>query len=630
MCGIVGAYQLKEKKQTDLTLALASLHQRGPDSHGTFYDNNVTLGQARLSIIDTTNAAIQPMTDISGRYTIVFNGEIYNYQSLKMPLIERGISFKSDSDTEVLLYSYIFDRENFLEKLVGFFAFAIYDKQDNSIFLARDRMGIKPLLYYIDEKMIAFGSEMKALMQLPIKKELNKTALVQYIQMNYIAGPISILKDVKKVLPGHCLTITQDGIISDKAFYQIPYDSQMPAANLSYEKAQAELVRLVHESVQLRLIADVPLGAFLSGGFDSSIVVSAAIQYKKNLNTYSIGFKDEPYFDETKYANLVAKKFNTNHTVYSISNDDMYSELFHILDYIDEPFADSSSIAVFILSKLTRQKVTVALSGDGGDELFAGYNKHKAEWRARNGGILNTLVKTGAPIWAALPKSRNSKTGNLVRQLDRFAKGLNKSNADRYWRWCSFMDEEEAAAFLTSFSSAEMQAYLKHEHFFTDIIGDHGKFDDVLLADMNLLLPNDMLTKVDLMSMANSLEVRVPLLDHRIVNFAFSLPTHYKITATENKRILKDAFRNELPAELYNRPKHGFEVPLLKWFRTGLKSLIFDDLLQDDFILSQQIFNPLKIKDLKIQLMSQNPGDAVAQIWGLIVFQYWWKKNMQP
>jgi asparagine synthase (glutamine-hydrolysing) len=447
--------------------------------------------------------------------------------------------------------------------------------------------------------------------------------------MNYVAGPISILKDVKKLLPGHSMLISSAGISEMKPYYSIPYSDQSVHVSMTYEEAKTELHRLVHESVQLRLIADVPLGAFLSGGIDSSIIVSTAVQYKKDLNTFSIGFKDEPYFDETKYANLVAKKFKTNHTVFSVTNENMYEQLFNILDYIDEPFADSSAIAVFILSKLTREKVTVALSGDGGDELFAGYNKHKAEWRARNGGIANHLIKMGAPLWSLLPKSRNSKIGNIFRQLERFSEGLQKSDAERYWRWCSFIDDEEAMHFVKKVSMEDMNEYASHKQHFTSMIKKNGRFDDTLLADMNLLLPNDMLTKVDLMSMANSLEVRVPLLDHHIINFAFSLPTAFKINANDNKRLLKDAFRDELPEELFTRPKHGFEVPLLNWFRTGLRSLIFDDLLEDTFIETQNIFELEKIKMLKKQLLSNNPGDVVAQIWGLIVFQYWWKKYMQ-
>lgn len=629
MCGIVGVYRLKEKKETDLSPALSALSKRGPDSHGQYHDNHLSIGQSRLSIIDTSNAAMQPMSDASGRYTISFNGEIYNYQSLKAPLEKLGVHFKSDSDTEVLLYLYIHDRESFLEKLTGFFAFAIYDKLLDTVFVARDRIGIKPLLYYQDSDFICFASEMKALLKLPIKKQLNKSALLQYLQMNYVAGPISILKDVKKLLPGHSMLISSAGISEMKPYYSIPYSDQSVHVSMTYEEAKTELHRLVHESVQLRLIADVPLGAFLSGGIDSSIIVSTAVQYKKDLNTFSIGFKDEPYFDETKYANLVAKKFKTNHTVFSVTNEDMYEQLFNILDYIDEPFADSSAIAVFILSKLTREKVTVALSGDGGDELFAGYNKHKAEWRARNGGIANHLIKMGAPLWSLLPKSRNSKIGNIFRQLERFSEGLQKSDAERYWRWCSFIDDEEAMRFVKKVSMEDMNEYTSHKQYFTSIIKKNGRFDDTLLADMNLLLPNDMLTKVDLMSMANSLEVRVPLLDHHIVNFAFSLPTAFKINANDNKRLLKDAFRDELPEELFTRPKHGFEVPLLNWFRTGLRSLIFDDLLEDTFIETQNIFELEKIKMLKKQLLSNNPGDVVAQIWGLIVFQYWWKKYMQ-
>ena len=330
-------------------------------------------------------------------------------------------------------------------------------------------------------------------------------------------------------------------------------------------------------------VADVPLGAFLSGGIDSSVIVSQASKHKKDLHTFSIGFADEPYFDETYYANLVAKKYNTNHTVFSLKNEDMYSRLFSILDYLDEPFADSSAIAVYILCEYTRKSMTVALSGDGGDELFAGYNKHQAELRSRSNSIVNMMIKLGAPIWKMFPQGRNSGLLNKFRQVNRYAEGLQMSPANRYWRWCSFISAEEASSLLRVFSDEnDTESKRRRSQLLSDIT-PNGPLDEILLADVHLVLPNDMLTKVDMMSMANSLEVRVPLLDHRIVEFAFGLPTNYKIEKGNGKKILKDAFREELPEESFSRPKHGFEVPLLNWFKTGLRTLIEQDVLADDF-----------------------------------------------
>lgn len=276
------------------------------------------------------------------------------------------------------------------------------------------------------------------------------------------------------------------------------------------------------------------------------------------------------------------------------------------MEYIDEPFADSSALLVNLLSRYTRQQVTVALSGDGGDELFAGYNKHKAEWRVRQGGLSSAIVRGLLPVWKFLPKSRHGKWGNFFRQLERYAEGAGLSGDERYWRWCSLMQQGEIGELLLT--GTDRERYDEIKHWYTSGIQDGGDFNEVLMADVKLVLPNDMLTKVDLMSMANSLEVRVPFLDHRVVEFAFSLPASSKIDARMGKKIVQDAFRDMLPAALYNRPKRGFEVPLLQWMRTGLRSMITDDLLKEDFIREQGLFHPEAIKGMISRLFSPTPG----------------------
>lgn len=628
MCGIALLKTINnsaEHYRSELEAAVLALNNRGPDQKATLIHENVGLGHARLSILDLSEAGKQPMQDQSGRYAIIFNGEVYNFQEIAKDLKSKGVKFKSGTDTEVLLYAYIHYGPTCVEIFNGFFAFAIYDKQEQSLFIARDRFGIKPLLMYKDKLKIAFASELKALMQLPIKKELNQASLKAYLQLNYIPAPLSILKNVQKVKPGSYLLISKTGEISTKQYYQLPKTS---GEKYTYEQAKQKLVELMESSVQKRMIADVPLGAFLSGGIDSSVIVALASKYTKDLNTFSIGYKDEPFFDETQYANLVAKKFKTNHTVFSLSNDDLYEHLDSILDYIDEPFADSSSIAVNILSKMTRKHVTVSLSGDGADEIFSGYNKHLADYRARKGGLINTLVKIGAPIWKAMPKSRNDKFSNLIRQLDRFALGLKKTDAERYWRWCAFIDETDAEQLLENFSKDDQKVFEEVKQSYLADFNQENNINDSLRTDVKLVLQNDMLVKVDTMSMANSLEVRVPFLDHNIVDFAFSLPEEYKIGGGFRKRILKDAFRDVLPEELYNRPKHGFEVPILKWFQTSLKDRVQNEWLEKDFIQEQGIFNLQAIELLKKKLFSPDPGEVHAQIWALIVFQNWWKKYM--
>ncbi|MFL5729503.1 MAG: asparagine synthase (glutamine-hydrolyzing), partial [Cytophagaceae bacterium] len=600
--------------------------RRGPDGRGTYIEDFVALGHRRLSIIDTSSQGSQPMKDESGRYVIVFNGEIFNYKSLKKELEEKGVVFRSDCDTEVLLKLYMLEGKKCLEKLVGFFALAIYDKQKQEIFLARDRMGVKPLLYYYDEDKFVFASEMKSLLAYNIPREIDYTSLYQYLQLNYIPGPTSIIKNVFKLQPGACLTI-RDKDMKEERYYTIPYDRAAVSRNTdNYEAQQEKLAELLDESVRLRLIADVPLGAFLSGGIDSSVIVALASRHTDKLNTFSIGYRDEPFFDETSYAQLVAKKYNTEHTVFSLSNDDLLSTVFETLDYTDEPFADSSALAVYILSKHTSKKVKVALSGDGADELFAGYNKHQGDFRVREGGLLIDMISGMRPLLGIFPKSRNSAFSNKIRQLDKLAEGASMSAKDRYWRWCSFASEDQA---LSLFSAGATQNLVRasYEARKKDILKHvtaKGDMNEMLRTDMDLVLTNDMLFKVDMMSMANGLEVRTPFLDHRVVNFGFGLPLDSKIDRGMKKKIVQDAFRTLLPPELYKRPKHGFEVPMLKWMRRELRSWI-DEMLDEKTILEQGIFDPEEIRKMKARLHSSNPEDSHARIWGLLVFQHWWK-----
>ncbi len=613
----------------NLSAATNRLSSRGPNQQGSFVEQFVGLGHCRLSILDLSEKGRQPMKDGTDRYVMVFNGEIYNYKSLRSELETKGYAFYSETDTEVLLNLYIEKREKCLQELNGFFAFAIYDKQEKSLFLARDRMGIKPLYYYHDEDKFLFASEMKSLIAYGIKKDLDFDSIFHYFQLNYIPAPYSVFKTVRKLMPG-CYIKLRAGNISHGKYYEVPLYADHNHSQLDYQQQQNRLRELMHASVKKRLVADVPVGAFLSGGIDSSVISSIAAKYTSHLNTFSIGFRDEPFFDETKYAHAVAKKLHTEHTTFSLTNKDLFEHLFDILNYIDEPFADSSVIPVYILSKYTKQKATVALSGDGADEIFSGYNKHAAFYKARRGGAVASAVQALRPLWQMLPKSRNGAISNRIRQLERFANGLSLSGQERYWAWASFAgDKETLDLFHADVREKISTPRARHRRdAYYKFIPDTYDINHILYADMQLVLPNDMLTKVDLMSMANGLEVRVPFLDHEVVEFAFQLPEDSKIRSTIKKRILQDTFRNELPEELYNRPKHGFEVPLLKWFRSELKGLIQDDLLKDSFIEEQGIFSPESIKALKTKLYSSNPGDVHATIWALIIFQYWWKKYL--
>jgi asparagine synthase (glutamine-hydrolysing) len=632
MCGITGYYAFTTnaaKNLTKITQSTDKLFLRGPDVGNVFTDAKVALGHRRLSIIDTSTGAKQPMEDVSGRYIIIFNGEIFNYKELSSTYL--GDTWakingpKTTSDTEVLLYLLITYGEKCIAWLAGFFAFSFYDKETGRMILARDRFGKKPLIYHATDEHVAFASEMKALLKWNIPKELNYSTLHLYLQLNYIPQPESMLIGVRKLKQGHYMICTPQGLETEVPYYSLHINPK-GYNTYDYKTAQEELIQRMDASVQERMIADVPLGAFLSGGIDSSVIVALASRYTNKLNTFSIGYADKPYFDETKYAKLVADKYNTDHTVFSLTTNDFLEHVYDVLDYLDEPFADSSAIPEYILCYHTRKHVTVALSGDGGDEVFAGYNKHAAEWKVRHTSLLNNLVKAGAPLWKALPRSRNNKITNLFRQLDRFASGANMSIKKRYWQWATFNNSQQAFAFLSE--NAKTQVPPMSAKWKIHLLGQlqTDDFNEVLLTDMNLVLLSDMLVKVDLMSMANSLEVRSPFLDNKVVDFAFSLPVEYKVDGKMKKRIVQDAFRSMLPADIYNRPKQGFEIPLLDWFRKELWGLINDDLLEKNFVANQGIFNVEAIEQLKKKLHSSNPEDSHATIWALIVFQYWWKK----
>lgn len=628
MCGITGIYAFNmvgRISMINIANATNALSSRGPDFQDMFNDQTVALGHTRLSIIDPNPEGHQPMTDSSGRYHIIFNGEIYNYRVLRKSLLSEGVEFNSETDTEVLLNLYIQKGKGCLYMINGFFSFAIYDKEEGSLFIARDRMGIKPLYYLKDQDRVLFASEMKSIIEYGIEKEIDYTALYTYLQLNYIPAPKTIFQDVKKLMPGQCMFIKGNNVEISYYYETAIQKIEVPK---TYKGQKEELKKCLSHAVEKRLVADVPLGSFLSGGLDSSVIAALAVQQKPDLHTFSIGYKDEKFFDETSYARAVAKKIGTDHTVFSLTNKDLYEHIDDILNYLDEPFADSSAIAVYILSKQTKKHATVALSGDGADELFAGYNKHAAFYRILNSGFREQLAKMLAPLWSISPKSRNSKITNIIRQLDRFSKGAKLNSKERYWQWAGFVPEETTLNMFNSSARSKLQSeeYKKFKYRLLQHIPDNERINDVLLTDTLMVLPDDMLTKVDRMSMANGLEVRVPFLDHNVVEFALSLNESAKINGNIRKRIVHDTFRDLLPEELYNRPKKGFEVPLLNWFRNEMRSMIEHDLLEDQFIIDQDIFNVEEIRKLKKHLFSQSPGDTHARIWGLIVFQYWWKK----
>ncbi|MFL5754188.1 MAG: asparagine synthase (glutamine-hydrolyzing) [Bacteroidia bacterium] len=623
MCGIAGILIFNDKAKDALKVigsAVGALAHRGPDHQEHLLpDDSSALGHARLSIIDTSPASNQPFTDISGNYSIVYNGEIFNYQELRTKLEKEGFTFRTEGDAEVLLNLYIHKKEKCLDHLKGFFSFAVYNRGSKSFFIARDRFGVKPLYYCHTKDHFCFASELRPLQKITGQAKLNKSSLYLYLQLNYLPGPGSILNGIKRLEPGHYLECDKEKI-SVKKYYEL----RIPVLKHAEDPA-AQVRTLLTNAVRARLVSDVPVGAFLSGGLDSTIITGLASQFSPHINTFSIGFRDNAYYDESEYARIASKKFKTRHHDFLLSNEDLLEELDHFFNAIDEPFADSSALNVFILSKRTRQHVKVVLSGDGADEVFAGYNKHRAEWMIRNKKLLNTVAPALSGLSALIPQSRNSALSNKFRQVKRYNEGRKLDARERYWKWASISTAEEVSKLLPL--SAEKTG--PAQQLKKKILEGLGKdYNTVLKTDVELVLAYDMLTKVDMMSMANGLEVRSPFMDHELIEYAFSLGEKYKINSKAQKIILKKAFADLVPEEIRKRKKHGFEVPLQNWFHRELRARIENDWLEKNFIHDQGIFNYSAIERLKKQVFSSSPGDAVAKVWALIVFNEWWKKTI--
>ncbi|TXK27406.1 asparagine synthase (glutamine-hydrolyzing) [Pontibacter qinzhouensis] len=630
MCGIAGVFAFSEKgleAHRQLAAASAVLAHRGPDAAGLFVKGRVGLASRRLAIIGTGKESDQPMTDSTGRFTIVYNGEVFNYKALRKDLQAAGIDFRTDSDTEVVLQLFKKEGTDCLKRMRGFFSFAIYDAAEEVLFLARDRYGEKPLYYYKDADRFLFGSELGALITLGVPREVDLTSLYQYLQLTYVPAPASMLQGVKKLLPGHALQV-RAGRVQEQVWFRSPLGGDLTTQkSLPYAQQQVKLQRLLEQAVQQRMTADVPVGAFLSGGLDSSVVVALAAKLNPQLQTFSLGFTDSPYFDETQYARLVAKKLATNHTEVRLSTQQLQEYLLPMLRSLSEPFADSSALAVYALSQAASQQVKVVLSGDGADELFGGYNKHLAEHRVLEAGLGATAVTALDFLWSRLPSSRNSFMANKVRQFHRFAAGARLSAQERYWLWATWQTEAEALALLSERNRLEASGrlYRARKGRLTACLDNASPdLNKVLCADTHLVLGNDMLVKIDLMGMANGIEIRSPFLDHKVVKFAGALPAASKVAGTVQKKILRETFRQQLPEELFKRPKKGFEVPLSALWQGDTMALL-QELVSDEFIADQGIFDLHQLRQLKRQVATGG-SHAATRFWAVVVFQFWYRK----
>jgi asparagine synthase (glutamine-hydrolysing) len=621
MCGICGKLSFdREPIDRNLIQRMSSvLAHRGPDAEGIWMDGTIGLGHRRLSVIDLSPSGHQPMSNEDGTIWIVYNGEIYNFIALKDALITKGHVFRSTCDTEVIIHLYEEHGPTCLHYLRGMFAFAIWDGRERQLFLARDRAGKKPLYYLSGTDAFMFASEIKAILQdESVAKKPDHVAIHHYLTYQDVPSPWTAFEGIRKVPPAHYM-IVKDGMVELKRYWKLSY---LPKFRMSEEEMAEEAVRKLREAVKVRLISDVPLGAFLSGGIDSSAVVALmAEEMDDPVRTFSIGFREDDY-NELNYAKMVATQFGTRHTEFMVEPD--------VLDIIDklvwhynEPFADASAIPSYYVSRLARNQVTVVLNGDGGDEDFAGYERYTANAFAErmHGFLPASAAKALLAVVRVFPHKRSSM--NLIWKIKRFLQEYPHVPLIRNAHWLSHFTPEMkselyAAAFMEEVAANDSYALLR-EHY-EEAVADHV-LDRTLYADTMMYLPDDLLVKIDVASMANSLEARSPFLDHEFMEFAARIPAEMKLKGMTTKYILKKAFRNRLPDAVISRGKQGFAVPLDHWFRSRLKDMAFDILLSQRTAERGYFRQEMIIKILDEHV--SGTWNWQNHIWNLLMLELW-------
>lgn len=621
MCGIAGKLYLDSTRtvaREDVAAMVGTLAHRGPDGEGIWVNGNVGLAHRRLSIIDLRSVAAQPMTNEDGTVWITFNGEIYNFHELRKDLESRGHVFRTNSDTEVIVHSYEEYGRDCIQHLRGMFAFAVWNTRTRTLFMARDRVGKKPLFYYCDGDRFLFGSEIKALLaDSAMRTDVDPMALDQFLAFGYIPAPLTSFSGIKKLPAAHWLEL-RDGKIDIGRYWKLRYT---PKRNVSMQDAIVELQWRLAEAVRLRLVSDVPLGAFLSGGIDSSAVVASMAQaMSRPVRTFCVGF-DDAKFDERPFARQVAEKFGTEHTELVVKAP-VADILPRLIWHYDEPFGDSSAVPSYAIAELTRQYVTVVLNGDGGDESFAGYDRYVVNRRARMGDAMpRWLWESMAACTAAMPKG----ILNLppVAKVHRVSSALAEAPERRYAKWVGHFapaqrHELYADGFRSLIQSSDPEALF--DRVFADSDADDWT-DATLDADVNLYLIDDLLVKMDRATMAHSLEARSPLLDHVFMEFVAALPAEMKLLGGEKKRLLKAALRGVLPDTILDRPKMGFGAPLPNWFRTDLREMAHDVLLSPRSV-QRGYFEPKVVAGLLADHCSGRE-DQSTYLWDLLVLELW-------
>ncbi len=634
MCGIVGIIDFRRKSsQSILENCTNELAHRGPDGSGTKLfeteDCQVGLGHRRLSIIDLSNAAGQPM-EYKGNW-IIFNGEIYNYNEIRDVLIQMGHQFVTHSDTEVILHAWQEWGAAMLQKFIGMFAFVIYDTNNNKIFCCRDRAGVKPFTYYWKDGLFLFGSELKGLMKHPaFEKNIDMNALAAYMQFGYVPTPHCIFQDTYKLKPGHYLEMdikTQS--ITTQQYWNV-YDAyNKPTLDISYEEAVTETEKLLVSAFQYRMVSDVPVGVFLSGGYDSSCVT--AILQKNNtekIKTFTIGVPDAG-LNEAPYAKEIAAYLGTDHTEYYCTQKEALEIVPELPYYYDEPFADSSAIPTTLVSRVAREKVTVALSADAGDEIFAGYNRYDyvMKYGKKMQQIPGSIRKLTAAAMEKIPAKNipvlNKKYlfSSRYEKVKSFLKNPSEKNIlvslTRHMTESdiNMLFKEKTGKIITGFDSEELQ-----KPYFSTL-------DYIMAVDYQTYLLDDILQKVDRAGMSVSLEGREPFLDQRIIEWAAQLPMEYKYNNGQKKIILKDIVHKYIPKEIMDRPKMGFGIPIDKWLLDELKPFV-DEFFDETYIEKQGIFNNNEIQRLRNSFY-KGRVERAEKIWFILMFQLWYQRWMK-
>lgn len=638
MCGITGCLSSKAEPAGIVESMTAVLHHRGPDGCGIWIDpgNHLYFGHQRLSIIDLSSAGSQPMHSACGRFCIIYNGEIYNADALRNEMKAAGKVFRGNSDTEVIIESCtIWGIRKTVDKLVGMFAFAVWDKQERLLYLVRDRVGIKPLYWGCFNGLFLFASELKSLREHPgWKVELDLSALASFMRHNNVPAPYTIYKGIKKLMPGSILTV-QAGNEPRIERYWMMEDAVYEGVHHRQCLDEKELISstevLIDEAVRSRMIADVPLGAFLSGGIDSSTVV-AFMQKNSNrpVKTFSIGYHEKDY-NEAVYAKQIASHLGTEHVELYAEPGDALNVIPQLADIYDEPFADPSQIPTYLVSKLTRQHVTVALSGDGGDEVFAGYNRYLLSgkllhWLYRVPYSVRILLKRFIHLFP--PSALNALSSGLPGKLGipqagdklyKIAATLSSNRSEIYRTLISHWDEPENLVL----NSREADIYSDKKLFLDDI---ENHMEQMQYLDTVIYLPDDILTKVDRASMAVSLEARVPLLDHRVIKHAWSLPPSMKIRNNTGKWILRQILYKHVPEQLIERPKMGFAVPIDEWLRGPIRD--WAESLLDRKKLNSQGYLNADLVHQKWREHQSGKRNWQYPIWNVLMFQAWHERWM--